>query len=68
MIGPFFRDGLSSAMIEVPSPCTAVCRIDDHSRLCLGCRRTLDEIAAWPVMTDEAKRAVLRQIAEDRSD
>ena len=26
--------------------------------LCVGCLRTLDEIAAWGVLDDEAKRAV----------
>ncbi|HJV96491.1 MAG TPA: DUF1289 domain-containing protein [Albitalea sp.] len=40
------------------SPCTNVCRIDAASGWCEGCMRTLDEIAAWSRLDDEAKRAV----------
>lgn len=42
----------------VPSPCVNVCRMNDSTGLCVGCHRTLDEIAQWSVMGDEAKRAV----------
>jgi uncharacterized protein len=42
----------------VPSPCINVCRLDVASGWCEGCARTLDEIAAWSVMSDDAKRAV----------
>jgi len=31
----------------LPSPCVGVCRMDAASGLCLGCWRTLDEIARW---------------------
>jgi hypothetical protein len=42
----------------VASPCIDVCRIDARTGLCEGCLRTLDEIAAWSVLDDDAKRAV----------
>jgi predicted Fe-S protein YdhL (DUF1289 family) len=32
------------------------------SRLCQGCFRTLDEIAAWSAMSDDDKRLVWQQI------
>jgi predicted Fe-S protein YdhL (DUF1289 family) len=41
-----------------PSPCINICRIDAGTGRCLGCRRTLDEIAAWSRMDDAGKRAV----------
>ena len=47
----------------VPSPCTNVCTIDPVTGLCVGCLRTLDEIAAWSVLDDEAKRAVWAALA-----
>jgi predicted Fe-S protein YdhL (DUF1289 family) len=47
----------------VPSPCINVCRIDAHSGLCAGCRRTLDEIAAWSRLDDAGKRVVWAQLA-----
>ena len=51
----------------VPSPCIAVCRIEDATGLCAGCARTLDEIAAWGTMSDEERRAVWRSIALRRA-
>lgn len=41
------------------SPCIKLCRIDPGRGLCLGCLRTLDEIAAWSRMTPAARRAVM---------
>ena len=49
-------DGSTDA--PVASPCTKVCRIDGHSGLCIGCARTLDEIARWSAMDDAERRRV----------
>lgn len=49
---------------DVPSPCLSICRMDAATGLCEGCLRTLDEIAAWSALDDEAKRAVWRRIEE----
>ena len=37
-----------STMIE--TPCVKICTLDAHSGLCLGCGRTIDEIAYWTTM------------------
>ncbi len=42
----------------VPSPCISVCRMDEASGWCVGCARTIDEIAAWGLFDDDEKRAV----------
>ena len=47
-----------TATLPVPSPCINVCRMNATSGLCEGCLRTLDEIATWGVLGDDAKRAV----------
>lgn len=47
---------------DVPSPCTAVCRIDPVSGWCEGCQRTLQEIAGWGSMPPARKREVLAAI------
>ncbi|WP_310734565.1 DUF1289 domain-containing protein [Azohydromonas caseinilytica] len=47
----------------VGSPCTGVCTMDAATGWCLGCARTIDEIAAWSRLDDEAKRAVWRLLA-----
>jgi len=51
----------------IPSPCVSVCRIDPASGLCVGCLRTLDEIAAWGSLADGAKRAIWNDIERRRS-
>ena len=52
---------------SVASPCISVCRIDEASGLCVGCLRTLDEIAAWARLDDDARRAVWQVIGERRA-
>ena len=46
----------------LPSPCVGVCRMDAASGLCLGCWRTLDEIAHWSVLDEEEKQAIWRAL------
>ncbi|MBL0718899.1 DUF1289 domain-containing protein [Piscinibacter sp. Jin2] len=41
-----------------PSPCIQVCRIDPLRGLCIGCLRSLDEIAAWPQASPAEQRAL----------
>ena len=52
---------------RVPSPCIDVCRIDAASGWCEGCLRTIDEIAAWSALDDDAKRAVLAALPPRRT-
>jgi len=49
------------------SPCISVCVLDAEGALCLGCFRTLDEIAAWSLLDADAKRGVLAALPERRS-
>ena len=51
----------------VPSPCISVCVLDADGALCLGCFRTLDEIAAWSLLDADTKRGVLAALPERRS-
>jgi predicted Fe-S protein YdhL (DUF1289 family) len=51
---------------DVPSPCISVCRMDATSGLCIGCLRTIDEIAAWSVLDAHARREILDAIARRR--
>ena len=44
------------------SPCTKVCVMDSDDRYCMGCRRTLNEIARWGEMADAERAAVLAQL------
>ena len=58
---------MSAAAGPVASPCISVCRMDAASGLCVGCLRTIHEIAAWSVLDDDARRAVLDAIAARRA-
>ncbi len=44
---------------KVASPCVDVCRMNPETGFCDGCLRTIDEIAAWSSIDDDAKRDVL---------
>ena len=47
---------------EPRSPCKKVCVIHPESGLCIGCLRTGEEIAAWPRMAPEARRALMAEL------
>ncbi|MBN9504240.1 MAG: DUF1289 domain-containing protein [Armatimonadetes bacterium] len=41
----------------MPSPCQKVCRLGPDE-VCLGCHRTLDEIARWTSMSGTEKQSI----------
>ena len=51
----------------VPSPCIDVCRMDEATGWCVGCLRTLDEIALWSALDDDDKRQVWSDLARRRA-
>ncbi|NRG18330.1 DUF1289 domain-containing protein [Rhizobiales bacterium] len=54
-------------MTVLESPCINVCQIDRKSGLCLGCYRTLDEIAVWSTLKYEDRRAIMDELGARRS-
>lgn len=46
------------------TPCTGLCRVDPSGELCLGCFRTVDEVCAWRLMTDEERAAAMAKLGE----
>ena len=49
---------------SVESPCVRLCTVDPMTGLCLGCGRTLDEIAGWSTMSDGERQAVNAVLTE----
>jgi uncharacterized protein len=47
---------------EVESPCIRLCVVHPEARLCMGCYRSIEEIAGWSAMTSEARRAVMAEL------
>jgi predicted Fe-S protein YdhL (DUF1289 family) len=46
----------------IASPCTSVCRMDQDGLYCVGCFRTLDEIAGWSAFDDARRRQVWEEL------
>jgi len=53
-------------MPAIATPCSKICMIDPVSGLCIGCARTLAEIAGWPSMPDAERRRILDQLPSRR--
>jgi uncharacterized protein len=47
------------------SPCMNICVLD-AGKTCIGCRRTLDEIARWGRMSAAEQWQVIARIASER--
>ncbi|HEX9463426.1 MAG TPA: DUF1289 domain-containing protein [Alphaproteobacteria bacterium] len=48
------------------SPCIGVCELDGNTQRCVGCGRTMDEIAAWSSLTDTERREILARLERSR--
>jgi uncharacterized protein len=49
-------------MASIVTPCIRTCVLHPTGRLCVGCGRTLDEIAHWIVLSDEERRRIMEQL------
>ena len=47
-----------------PSPCVSICQMKLSLGRCVGCYRTLDEIAEWADMDEAGKTAVWLKLLE----
>lgn len=47
---------------EIESPCVKLCLMHPTERICMGCYRSIEEIAGWGRMTPEARRAVMADL------
>jgi predicted Fe-S protein YdhL (DUF1289 family) len=57
---PYIRAGtIGLAEHALETPCVNICLLDPATGTCLGCGRTLAEIASWAAMSDAERRAVM---------
>jgi predicted Fe-S protein YdhL (DUF1289 family) len=49
---------------EVESPCVKICVIHPDARICIGCRRTAEEISKWSRMTAEERQTIMSGLPE----
>ena len=57
--------------MEAPSPiatpCVKICLIDGESGLCVGCQRTLPEVASWGRLTDAERAEIMSALPSRRT-
>ena len=53
-------------MGQMETPCVNICVIDQVTRLCAGCFRSLDEIARWRSYSDAERARIMAQLPARR--
>ncbi len=48
--------------MAIESPCNKICTLDSRGDYCIGCGRTIDEIARWYAMSDEERRQIMNRL------
>ncbi len=51
----------------IATPCIKVCVVDGESGLCLGCFRSLQEVAAWQKLTEADRSSIMAELPSRRS-
>jgi predicted Fe-S protein YdhL (DUF1289 family) len=46
----------------VSTPCIGLCKIDQTSRLCMGCYRSIEEITRWGHLSESERLALMKQL------
>lgn len=46
----------------IATPCIKVCAVSGESGLCIGCGRTLGEIAAWGGLSDAERSRIMDEL------
>ncbi|MAZ99905.1 MAG: DUF1289 domain-containing protein [Rhodospirillaceae bacterium] len=53
---------------QITSPCIGVCQINAKTKFCLGCWRSLREVAHWSKYTRTEKLALLQELRQRQQD
>jgi len=46
----------------ISTPCIRVCAVSGETGLCIGCGRTLGEIAAWGGLSEAEREAIMSEL------
>jgi uncharacterized protein len=55
-----------TAISSVVSPCIGICELDQESNLCIGCWRSLEEVAQWASADVDRRRDIVIQARSRR--
>ncbi|MEZ5815709.1 MAG: DUF1289 domain-containing protein [Hyphomicrobiaceae bacterium] len=50
----------------IETPCVGICNLDARSGLCIGCGRSLEQIAGWARLAPERRREIMDEIESRR--
>ncbi|HRP73631.1 MAG TPA: DUF1289 domain-containing protein [Luteimonas sp.] len=56
---------MNSTVRAILTPCIGVCMLDAEG-MCMGCHRSLDEIARWSQMGDDERARLMAQVLPER--
>jgi len=51
----------------IKSPCTNICQLN-VDKICLGCFRTIDEIANWTKLSEEEKYNIIMSLSKRKDE
>jgi predicted Fe-S protein YdhL (DUF1289 family) len=46
------------------TPCVNICKIDPHTEMCIGCKRYVEEIEVWSILTDDKRSSIMEGLKE----
>jgi hypothetical protein len=59
--------GMDEPRPTIATPCIKVCLIDGESGLCVGCQRTLPEVATWARLSDAERADIMATLPARRT-
>ncbi len=54
------------ASLSVVSPCVGICELDQETNMCIGCWRSLEEVAEWASASLDRRRDIVIQARNRR--
>jgi predicted Fe-S protein YdhL (DUF1289 family) len=48
------------------TPCVSLCKMDEATKICLGCKRTYEEVRDWHSYSSEQRMEVMRRLGYAR--
>ena len=48
--------------LNFESPCINNCKLNEITKICEGCGRTIKEIMEWTFMTDEERKEIMKRV------
>jgi uncharacterized protein len=49
---------------KISSPCIDVCDVDSTGQYCIGCGRSMDEIARWLTTSEQERQAIMDKLPD----